>query len=46
MALRLLPGSKATVTVDKSSKEYKGIDFTRKIKLSGKGSTSGRAIAF
>ena len=43
---KIVAGSKATVTVDKSSKEYKGIDFTRRIKLSGKGSTSGRAIAF
>ncbi len=43
---KIIAGSKATVTVDKSSKEYKGIDFTRRIKLSGKGSTSGRAIAF
>ena len=43
---KIVAGSKATVTVDKSRKEYKGIDFTRRIKLSGKGSTSGRAIAF
>ena len=43
---KIVAGSKATVTVDKSSKEYKGIDFTRRIKLSGKGSTSGRAIEF
>ena len=43
---KIVAGSKATVTVDKSSKEYKGIDFTRRIKLSGKGSTRGRAIAF
>ena len=43
---KIVAGSKSTVTVDKSSKEYKGIDFTRRIKLSGSGSTSGRAIAF
>ena len=43
---KIVAGSKATVTVDKSRKEYKGIDFTRRIKLSGKGSTRGRAIAF
>ena len=43
---KIVAGSKSTVIVDKSSKEYKGIDFTRRIKLSGSGSTSGRAIAF
>lgn len=43
---KIVAGSKSTVTVDKSSKEYMGIDFTRRIKLSGSGSTSGRAIAF
>ena len=35
-----------TVTVDKSDKDYKNISFTKRIKLSGAGSESARAIAF
>ena len=38
--------SKKTVTVDKSDKDYKNISFTKRIKLSGAGSESARAIAF
>ena len=34
------------MTVDKNSKEYKGISFTKRIKLGGEGSTDARSIAF
>jgi hypothetical protein len=44
--LRIVATSKKTVTVDKSDKDYKNISFTKRIKLSGAGSESARAIAF
>lgn len=44
--LKIVATSKKTVTVDKSDKDYKNISFTKRIKLSGAGSESARAIAF
>lgn len=44
--LKIVATSKKTVTVDKSDKDYKNISFTKRIKLSGAGSKSARAIAF
>lgn len=43
---KIVATSSKTVTVDKSSKEYKGISFTKRIKLGGEGSTDARSIAF
>ena len=44
--LKIVATSKKIVTVDKSDKDYKNISFTKRIKLSGAGSESARAIAF
>ena len=43
---KIVATSSKTVTVDKNSKEYKGISFTKRIKLGGEGSTDARSIAF
>ena len=43
---KIVATSKKTVTVDKSTKDYKNISFTKRIKLGGAGSESARAIAF
>ncbi|MDO5339188.1 MAG: silent information regulator protein Sir2 [Eubacteriales bacterium] len=44
--LKIVATSKKTVTVDKSAKDYKNISFTKRIKLSGAGNESARAISF
>ena len=43
---RILANTLNSVTVDANSKTFKNISFTKRIKLSGIGSTSARAIAF